>query len=147
MNEPPVQNRIIDLGPRREELPQIVEALAFEAYHFRCYLRMYRERRFSQATNYTLLLHLRVLIDFFYGPPLRDDCWVGHFRDFVPDFAARFEDCVAKSTCLNREEVKAVGKHLDKRLAHLTATRWRQPQPAMGYYEKYLDNIWTCPLC
>lgn len=132
-----------DLPPRPDELPQLLGALAFEACHFRSYLRMYRDGRGSQATNYTLLLHLRVLIDFFYKLPLLDDCWVGHFRYFLPEFTVKFEAGVARSKCLESGEVRPVGRHLDKRLAHLTATRWREQQPAMHYYEEYLGNIDT----
>jgi hypothetical protein len=74
---------------------------AFEMYHFLYYTGMYREDPglrvlsatlgpgFRQAIEYSILLHLRVLIDFFYYEPRQDDCWVGHFRT-LPGFSAAF---------------------------------------------------------
>src|ERR1039458_6328359 len=57
-----------------DELKKAVEHLAFEMQHFRCYYKLYTNAdlsRFSgaahQAVLYALLLHLRLLIDFFYG--------------------------------------------------------------------------------
>jgi hypothetical protein len=33
--------------------------------------------------------------------------------------------------------------NLNKRLAHLTATRWREKQPSMDYYTQYFEGIET----
>ncbi len=74
----------------KDQLKQAVRHLAFDVYHFRCYRRLHHEGRLSacapavsQAVRYSLLLHVRVLLNFFTGPPRKDDCWVGHFKEFA----------------------------------------------------------------
>src|ERR1035438_7893970 len=70
-----------------DELKKAVEHLAFETQHFRCYSKLYKSADLSrlsdaatQAVQYALLLHLRLLIDFFYGEAKQDDCHVDHFN-------------------------------------------------------------------
>jgi hypothetical protein len=126
------------------QLAKAVNHLAFDVYHFRCYTRLYREGRLTtcaptaaQAVIYSLLLHLRLLLDFFYGPPKLDDCWVGHFS-VLPGFTASFG---APSGAPTRDDARTLSGNLHKRLAHLTATRWEKEAPPMNYYNTYLDGI------
>jgi hypothetical protein len=127
-----------------DQLKKAVKYLAFDVHHFRCYARLHREGRLracaptvGQAVLYSLLLHFRLLLDFFYGPPRFDDCWAGHFRVF-PGFAAAFPSEILEPT---PEDARAVSVNLNKRLAHLTATRWEKKAPPMNYYDKYFDGI------
>jgi hypothetical protein len=90
---PPPLCRIFD----PEELKRAAENIAFEILHFRSFaiLKDNQDLRHfcpaaSQATRYGALLHLRVLIDFFYGTPKKpDDCNVVHFR-ILPRFLDAF---------------------------------------------------------
>lgn len=127
----------------RDELKQAVKDLAFDAHHFRCYVRLHREGRLStcspavaQAVRYSLLLHMRVLLNFFSGPPKQDDCWVGHFTIFS-GVEKEFNLGVLTPT----DDARMVGMNLNKRLAHFTATRWREQAPAMDFYESFFIGI------
>jgi hypothetical protein len=127
-------------GP--DELTKAAEHLAFEILHFRSYtvLKNNQELRAicptaSQAIGYALLLHLRVLIEFFYCEPEQDDCHVAHFRA-LPGFTAAFPPDIHERT----EHTDEVAKHLNKLLAHFTATRWEEHRPRWDYYDEY------CPL-
>ncbi|MFI5108575.1 MAG: hypothetical protein ACHP78_07005 [Terriglobales bacterium] len=125
-----------------EELAKAVPHLAFDFFHFRFYTRHLKDGSLArcspavqQAVLYALLLHFRVLWDFFYEPPIKDDCTVAHFRVF-PKFAASFPSTITKPA-----GAATLSRNLNKRLAHLTATRWREPQPGMTFYERYFDDI------
>jgi hypothetical protein len=114
------------------DLKRAVPHLAFDMQHFRCYLKLHRNTKLqracpaaSQAVVYSLLLHLRLLLDFFYGPPKKDDCWAGHFG-VLPGFSAAFSSRAASPT---RDQAREVSTNLHKRLAHLTATRWEKRAP------------------
>ena len=112
-----------------------VTDLAFEVYHFRCYSRLYRDSQLAlvlrQAVIYSLLLHVRVLLGFFSGRPVQDDCWMG---DFVTDTAARKKLTPSSAA-------KALVPELHKRLAHFTRTRWEKAAPKMYFYAAYFDEI------
>jgi hypothetical protein len=127
----------------RAELTTAVHHLAFDIHHFRFYGRVLKEGRLtalhpavSQAILYSLLLHFRVLLDFFYKKPKHDDCCVGHFR-VLQAFTAAFPTSI-NTPPPSSEEVSA---NLNKRLAHMTATRWREDQPDMSYYTDYFEGI------
>jgi hypothetical protein len=126
----------------RSELTKAAYHLAFDIYHFRFYARLYKEGRLTafgpavqQAFLYSLLLHFRILLDFFYKEPVQDDCGVGHFRIF-PEFDAAFPPGTRAPV-----GVRQVSVNLNKRLAHITATRWREKPPSMTYYTDYFDGI------
>ena len=109
------------------DLNKAVTHFAFDVQHFRCYLDLHRNtklRRTSpaawQAVVYSLLLHLRLLLNFFYGRPREDDCCVRHFK-VLPGFSVAFP---SNSLSLTPVEARQVSFNLNKRLAHLTATRW-----------------------
>jgi hypothetical protein len=126
-----------------DELKKAVEHLAFEMHHFRCYRKLDRSAdlsRFSsaasQAVRYALLLHLRLLIDFFYGEPKQDDCHVGHFN-----ILDGFEGAFPASVHLHSAQAKKMGTNLNKLLAHLTATRWEKNRPPMSDYDKFMPTI------
>ncbi len=127
-----------------EDLKKAVIHLAFDVQHFRCYVTLHKNTELrqacpaaSQAVAYSLLLHLRLLLDFFYGPPKKDDCWVGHFG-VLPGFSAAFSSRAASPT---RHEAREISINLHKRLAHLTATRWQKSAPSMNYYQQYFDDM------
>jgi len=125
----------------RSELVRAAPHVAFDIYHFRIYAKLYKEllSPFSpvpQAIVYSLLLHFRVLLDFFYKNPVEDDCWVGHFR-VLPGFEAAFPQAIHTPPPGARQ----VSINLNKRLAHLTATRWREKAPDMAYYSNYFEGI------
>ena len=126
-----------------DELKKAVEHLAFEMQHFRCYSKIYKSSdltRFSgaahQAVLYALLLHLRLLIDFFYGEPKRDDCSVDHFN-VLNGFEAAFPASIHLHSARNKQ----VSVDLNKLLAHMTATRWEKNRPPMDDYDKFILTI------
>lgn len=127
-----------------EELKTAARHLAFDAYHFHCYYRIRIEQvplghpSCPQAVMYALLIHTRVLVDFFFNPPKGDDCCIVHFQETFPLFAAAFP---APPTAPTNDEVRQLKKNLNKRLAHLTATRWRDKQPEMQEYEQHFPAI------
>jgi hypothetical protein len=120
------------------ELKPAAKHIAFDMYHFRYYAGLYHRpsvHPFRQAVIYSLLLHFRVLLGFFYRSPTQDDdVWIGDFQA-LPEFAATFPEIVV------RPETRELSKNLNKRLAHFTATRWRERQPDMGYYAGYFPGI------
>jgi len=126
----------------RTELAIAAHHLAFDIHHFRFYARLHKEGRLTafgpavhQAFLYSLLLHFRILLDFFYKEPLQDDCCVGHFRA-LPEFEAAFPPAMYIPPVGARD----VSVNLNKRLAHMTATRWREKQPHMAYYTDSLKE-------
>jgi hypothetical protein len=126
------------------ELKKAVVHLAFDVHHFRCYVELHETTNIrqicpaaSQAVVYSLLLHLRLLLDFFYGPAKKDDCCVEHFR-VLTGFSAAFPPNIVSPT---PSEARQVSMNLHKRLAHLTATRWKERAPSMDFYQKYFDTV------
>src|ERR1700685_3733691 len=112
------------------------EHLAFDVFYFRLYADRYRTYRSDmqykeshQAVLYALLLHFRLLLHFFYGKPQHDDCCAEHFRS-LPGFEAGFPPEIHTVPPWEGE----VRRHLNKRLAHFAATRWKTPRPDMDYY-------------
>jgi hypothetical protein len=126
-----------------DELKKPVEHLAFETQHFRCYSKLYKSAdpsRLSdaatQAVQYALLLHLRLLIDFFYGEAKQDDCHVDHFN-ILDGFEATFPASLRPHSA----QIKKLSLDLNKLLAHLTATRWEKNRPPMNDYDKFIPRI------
>jgi hypothetical protein len=123
------------------DLKLAVTDLAFDVFHFQLYVEMHRrlgEGACRQAVFYSLLLHFRLLLHFFYGIPKQDDCCVEHFRIF-PGFEAKFPpELLAKPPW-----ARDVLNQLHKRLAHFTATRWTEKAPAMNYYAPYFNEVMT----
>ena len=126
-----------------DQLKKAVEHLSFEMQHFRCYSKLYSNddlRRFSgaahQAVRYALLLHLRLLIDFFYGEATQDDCHVDHFN-VLDGFEAAFPASIHLHSARNRK----MSVDLNKLLAHMTATRWEKNRPPMDDYDKFILTI------
>jgi hypothetical protein len=122
------------------DLEKAVEHLAFETYHFRSYGKMRKSSSWSsfhpsfrQAVITALLVHLRVLLDFFYKASTRDDCHVDCFCQSRP-FAERFAPAPSP-------EATEVFDELSKRLVHLTEVRWLKNAPLMSYYEDYSGGI------
>lgn len=127
----------------REQLKKALKELAFDVQHFRCYAEMHRNGALDghptagQAVRYTLLLHMRVLLDFFYGRTRDDGVGVGHFRRALPEFGAKFPK-IKTPKATDAEQVRT---NLHKRLAHLTATRWQKRPPDMEFYSKHFCDI------
>lgn len=122
-----------------EELKLAAEHIAFEIHHFRCYSVLRRDKKLeaacpaaTQAIGYAELLHLRVLIDFFFCEPEHDDCHVVHFGA-LPGFTAAFPPTIHQRTARTDQVVK----YLNKLLAHFTATRWEKQRPAWNFYEEF----------
>jgi hypothetical protein len=124
----------------KAQLKKAVEHLAFDEYHFRCYAHLLRGGRLrptvEQAFIYSLLLHFRILLDFFYGKPEKDDVSVNHFRRCFREFETAFP-----STLPKLDDADALSKNLNKRLVHFTATRWEKRAPSMKYYARYFGRI------
>lgn len=128
----------------KEDLEKAVVHLAFDVQHFLCYVELHKNLKLvcvcpaaAQAVAYAMLIHLRLLLDFFYGPPKQDDCWVGDFKA-LPGFSVAFPEQILSPTC---DERQLLSTHLNKRLAHLTATRWRERAPSMDYYEQHFADV------
>jgi hypothetical protein len=122
------------------ELAEAIEQIAFDFFHFRFYWRHLHDNKCSKAAHqallYALLLHFRLLWDFFYGTPQHDDCVAGDFRVF-PKFQNAFPSQVKAP-----DGGKDLAVNLNKRLAHFTATRWGQTgKPPMKYYEDFFPDI------
>jgi hypothetical protein len=127
----------------KDQLKKAVKELAFEVQHFRCYVQMHRNATLdghptdTQAVRYALLLHMRILLDFFFGPTREDGVGVGHFRRTLPEFGAKFP----KIKTPKPRDAGEVRVNLHKRLAHLTASRWEKQTPDMEYYAKHFDDM------
>jgi hypothetical protein len=91
---------------------------------------------FYQAAVYALLIHLRLIVDFFFEKPKHDDVSVLHFRE-MEDFDHGSD--LAKVAPPNG--IKELREHLNKRLAHLTATRWREQAPRIEYYAGFFESV------
>jgi len=126
-----------------DEQVKAAKHIAFEMQHFRTYavLKNNNELRTvspaaSQAVGYTLLLHLRVLMDFFFSEAEQDDFHVDHFRS-QPGFTAAFPPSIHERT----QHTAEVSRYLNKLLAHFTAIRWEEKRPAWDYYDEYAPVI------
>lgn len=121
---------------------QAVEHLAFDVHFFRSYARLDRlglpnePAIFRQAVRYCLLLHLRVLLDFFSKPPVKDDCCIADFSHFPKMRIAQDTGRLAPPA-----DGRQLADNLNKRLAHFTATRWTDAAPAMEFYKPYIDHV------
>ena len=118
---------------------QAAEHIAFEIQHFRCYSVLKSNKDLSalrpaatQAVGYALLLHLRVLIEFFFCDPELDDCHVVHFHA-IAGFTDAFPPAIDERTTHT----------VNKLLAHFSATRWEAHPPAWDYYDEYSPTIET----
>jgi hypothetical protein len=126
------------------ELKDAVRHIAFETQHFRSYSKVRRDNpelslshpTASQAMGYALLLHLRVLIDFFYKPPADDDCHAASFRT-VAGFEYQFPASIHTQTPHSIE----VSNALNKLLAHFTATRWEKDRPPWKFYDEFAPAV------
>jgi hypothetical protein len=128
----------------KPELLKAIPHLAFEMLHFRSFSKLYDNMDLarisgaaSQAVRYCFLLHMRLLIDFFFKEkPIEDDCLVNHFN-ILDGFEAAFPASLHVPT----DETREMSTHLNKLLAHLTATRWEEDRPWMDKYDKYGATI------
>lgn len=126
----------------KQDLHPALDALAFEFFHYRLFRSLLEEHGSidqvqKQATLYALLIHLRLIVDFFHKRPQEDDLALEHFQSLVTDFKASFQH----SSTFTQAEVDRVGNELNKRLAHITATRWDKPRTDFEFYQHFFDLI------
>ena len=122
-------------APRRfseGELMKAVRHQAFETWMFRCLTRIRRDGlpipdgTARQALGYALLIHIRVLADFFYSRSSSfDDCHIHHFNA-IPNF----ETVLPPTRYAPTAEITKLGRALDKMLAHFTSARWEEERPS-----------------
>lgn len=127
------------------DLDEAASTIAFEMFHLRYYAEVYEScpppyrfrtefgERIGQAYEYSFLLHLRVLLDFFYKKPEKDDVCVSHFPN--REVAEEVRRC-------RPEGVERVSTNLNKRLAHFTEFRWKGEQKHLSLddYRPYLGR-------
>lgn len=121
------------------DLRPTLDNLAFEFYHLRLYRQLLRRgienQAYRQATLYALLVHARIIRDFFYAAPKFEDVAFDHF-------SCHFKEGVETERALDASHAKQMKDQLDKRLAHLTSARWRNgPPPSFDLYEFALDGL------
>jgi hypothetical protein len=129
---------------QESDLRMAVRDLAFDMAHFEHYAKTYTSlysplhRACYQATIYSLLLHFRILLCFFFSAPQGDDCCVEHFR-ILPGFDAAFPGSL-QTPPLWLPEMRT---NLNKRLAHFTATRWKENPKPLDYYAARFGEVLT----
>jgi hypothetical protein len=129
-----------------EDLKEAVKHLAFEVYHYRSYAQLVRTVSYArmepiatQAVLSALLLHLRLLLDFFCTPSkYDDDVCVDDFIRIFPNFAESAPSAITK---LDGAVVKEVRINLHKRLVHFTTTRWSDTRKPLNYYMRLFDGL------
>jgi len=122
------------------EAENVVEELAFEFFHFRLFRSMIRSRQpqgQSQAVLYAFLVHLRIILDFFYMSPKQDDIGIQHVEALLPSFKNR----MANPNSLSAHDAKTLKDALNKKLVHLTGARWRMKNNDFDFYERFIDRI------
>jgi len=125
---------------RSHDLTEAAYYVCFEMFHLRYYADVYerapKDRRFramfgeriGQAYEYSFLIHLRVLLDFFFRPPTHsDDVWVRDFED-NPGFSAAYPNNLYTKPTGALE----TATQLNKRLAHFTDMRWKEKSTHWG---------------
>jgi hypothetical protein len=138
------------------DFEEATRRIAYEMYHFRSLVQIYRDRRIGvglwrQLASQSLLLHLRILIEFFYWANVKlQDVTI---RDFLErtDFTFPFElySCaplVIKpvSRTANRPDsmsLKLVKEALDQRLVHFGRGRWTGYHPGLEDYALCFDDL------
>lgn len=124
-----------------QDLEKAAKHIAFEAYHFHRYASLYLDLEspiLRQAVRYALLLHFRVLLDFFFLlEPRLDDCAVSSFGT-LQNFTRLFGD---PTETIARADYDDLKRNLNKLLAHMTATRWTEARKPMGYYSRHFDAM------
>jgi hypothetical protein len=131
----------------KEDIEQSIQHVAFEFYHFEFCRRIVElaingQRPVSppvlyQAIGYQFLIHFRSLLDFFYkesGEP--DDLTANDFV-LLPGFLASF----GKPSDNRPAWLQAVRTHLNKRLAHITSPRWKEPAMDMNGYFRFSADV------
>jgi hypothetical protein len=83
-----------------------------------------------QALGYALLIHIRVLGDFFFSRHTSfDDCHVCHFKE-----------CLSPEMCptpIRTQKIVDLGTALNKFLVHFTSTRWEQQRRSWNFYDEF----------
>jgi hypothetical protein len=129
--------------PTEDDLKESIEHLAFEFYHFQFYARLIQLQKegrspivdtgLSQAVGYEFLIHLRALLYFFYCHKGRSDDLLATDFHILPGFPI--------SANTPPDWVGNVRTQLNKRLAHITSPRWKEPRPDMDYYHQHVPEI------
>jgi hypothetical protein len=135
-------------NPTESELWQAMPHLAFEFHHFCLYGHQiqfqkdhpsaFLEEGHLQAIHYAFLLHFRAILDFFFAhEPLPDDLRVQDF-EAIPAFLPSDSEPPWNTQPVWCKDLRV---NLNKRLAHITARRWREEAPEMPYYHQHLAFV------
>jgi hypothetical protein len=131
-----IPSRFKSKNPNR--LNKSLRDLGFEIFHYQIHRQLVRTNPFlpqlyddavEQAIMYALLLHFRLLIDFFYLPQAKQDDIVAQNFIALPGFDKSVLRKLRKPTWL--EGMRA---ELSKRLAHLSEARLDDHAPGFDYY-------------
>jgi hypothetical protein len=132
-------------------LPEAAYRIAFEMFHLQYYtdlwvnspgegrLRTRFGERLGTAFEYSIFLHLRVVLEFFYNRhPKDDDVWVGDFRR-DPTFAQAFPEALSDPSP-SADEIRA---RLNKWFAHFTRSRIEQQHDhqGLGHYRPCWEQV------
>ena len=137
--------------PTEQILLDFMPELAFEVYQFRNCQRLGqivgpygREASppLSQVVNYTLLLHFRILLEFLYSKPKKDDIRAGYFKIVAGVDRQRLTEIPEspKWNLVKRNDL-TLQEHLNKRLARLTPSRIKSVRPDMDYYRDHFAEL------
>jgi hypothetical protein len=128
---------------QEKQLIQALRNLAFETWHFRCLSQVRREKQMPswntmrQAVGYALLVHIRVIISFFYGrATLPRDCHAYHFSR-LEGFDAKFPAALCERT----ENIERLIEALNQFLAHFSSARWEMDRKPWTFYESFEPTI------
>ena len=132
-----------------DAIKRSVEHVAFEFYHFQLYGDLIQMRiagrggpvmaeALFQAVGYQYLMHQRALLDFFYSDTGQDDDLLASDFCILNGFSVKLGSLPWENPPRWSRDVKV---HLNKRLAHITSPRWKEPAPAMNYYHQYFPEI------
>jgi hypothetical protein len=131
--------------------------IAYEMYHFRFLAQLYRDGQaggglWFQLWAQSMLLHLRIMIEFFYGKgPNSQDVTIRSFLE-LPGFAFPTQlyssqpRIYLSSNARGRPEsmtMNEVKKALNERLVHFGTGRWTDYHPGHEDYERCYDELET----
>lgn len=127
----------------RKDLCNALEHLAFEVHHFQCFSKLYKNRKLArmcpaatQAVHYALLIHMRLLLEFFFIKPKRDDVSVMHFADAIDPGVVS-----ASQAQWEEAELKELRSQLNRKLAHFSKDRWIGQRTPMDFYMQYASRL------
>lgn len=141
--------------PPLMDFDRATATIAYEMYHFRCLAQLYRDGKaeggfWGQVCAQSLLLHLRIMIEFFYGKrPNDQDVTIKQFLaadgfSFSPELQEVPERMLLTSKTPNRPRsmtMREVKEALNQRLVHFGIGRWHGYHPGLDDYEPCFDDL------